>query len=213
VGAESSKQSGTSAEPSQRQPNKLFITLIDGEGALNDIRTRTAREPIVEVDDENHGRWRARWCCLPWTTAEMAARLPALPELRVFPSQPMPLDALSVRVSHHAPQGQYKINVHASKGPAVADTVITMENVLTAGSGSSGSIPPPSYRTRSWSGFWAASLWPEPQSHSYRGNTRVFSNYGDHRNRNCRSAFVRPASVSPPPQEALIRTASARDKS
>jgi len=38
-------------------------------------------------------------------------------------------------------KGQYKINVHASKGPAVADTVITMENVLTAGSGSSGSIP------------------------------------------------------------------------
>lgn len=35
-------------------PNKLFIQAIDGEGALNDIRARTAREPIVEVQDENH---------------------------------------------------------------------------------------------------------------------------------------------------------------
>jgi hypothetical protein len=35
-------------------PNKLFIQIIDGEGALNDIRARTAREPIVEVQDENH---------------------------------------------------------------------------------------------------------------------------------------------------------------
>jgi hypothetical protein len=30
------------------------ITILDGEGALNDIRQRTAREPIVEVKDENH---------------------------------------------------------------------------------------------------------------------------------------------------------------
>jgi hypothetical protein len=32
----------------------LVITILEGEGALNDIRQRTAREPIVEVDDENH---------------------------------------------------------------------------------------------------------------------------------------------------------------
>src|ERR1700685_1297331 len=35
-------------------PNKLFIQVIEGEGALNDIRQRTAREPIVQVEDENH---------------------------------------------------------------------------------------------------------------------------------------------------------------
>src|ERR1700683_5308119 len=32
----------------------LVITILDGEGALNDIRQRTAREPIVQVEDENH---------------------------------------------------------------------------------------------------------------------------------------------------------------
>jgi hypothetical protein len=35
-------------------PNKLFIQILDGEGALNDIRSRTAREPIVQIEDENH---------------------------------------------------------------------------------------------------------------------------------------------------------------
>ena len=33
---------------------KLLISILDGEGALNDIHQRTAREPIVEVQDENH---------------------------------------------------------------------------------------------------------------------------------------------------------------
>jgi hypothetical protein len=32
----------------------LLVTILDGEGALNDIRQRTAREPIVQVEDENH---------------------------------------------------------------------------------------------------------------------------------------------------------------
>jgi hypothetical protein len=35
-------------------PNRMFIQILDGEGALNDIRGRTAREPIVEIQDENH---------------------------------------------------------------------------------------------------------------------------------------------------------------
>jgi hypothetical protein len=35
-------------------PPKLFITILDGEGALNNIKQRTAREPIVKVEDENH---------------------------------------------------------------------------------------------------------------------------------------------------------------
>lgn len=32
----------------------LVISILQGEGALNDIRQRTAREPIVQVQDENH---------------------------------------------------------------------------------------------------------------------------------------------------------------
>src|SRR5712692_8506041 len=33
---------------------QLRIVILDGEGAINNIRQRTAREPIVEVQDENN---------------------------------------------------------------------------------------------------------------------------------------------------------------
>lgn len=33
---------------------KLIIVILEGEGAINNIRQRTAREPIVEVHDENN---------------------------------------------------------------------------------------------------------------------------------------------------------------
>jgi hypothetical protein len=33
---------------------QLQITILDGEGALNNIKQQTAREPIVQVQDENH---------------------------------------------------------------------------------------------------------------------------------------------------------------
>jgi hypothetical protein len=35
-------------------PASLQITILEGEGALNNIKQQTAREPIVEVQDENH---------------------------------------------------------------------------------------------------------------------------------------------------------------
>jgi len=35
-------------------PGKLNIDIVEGEDAINNIRLRTAREPIVEVTDENH---------------------------------------------------------------------------------------------------------------------------------------------------------------
>lgn len=35
-------------------PKSLQIVILDGEGALNNIKLRTAHEPIVQVQDENH---------------------------------------------------------------------------------------------------------------------------------------------------------------
>src|SRR3984957_9318100 len=32
----------------------LNIVIVEGDGAINNIRQRTAREPIVQVEDENH---------------------------------------------------------------------------------------------------------------------------------------------------------------
>lgn len=35
-------------------PRALVISILEGEGELNDVRARTAREPIVKIEDENH---------------------------------------------------------------------------------------------------------------------------------------------------------------
>ena len=37
------------AAPPQQAPAKLSIVIVEGEGAINNIRQRTAREPIVQV--------------------------------------------------------------------------------------------------------------------------------------------------------------------
>jgi hypothetical protein len=41
-------------DPDIAPPKGLQIVILDGEGALNNIKERTAREPIVQVQDENH---------------------------------------------------------------------------------------------------------------------------------------------------------------
>jgi hypothetical protein len=38
----------------QQAPTGLSITIVEGEGAINNIRQRVNREPIVQVEDQNH---------------------------------------------------------------------------------------------------------------------------------------------------------------
>src|SRR3954454_16829230 len=38
----------------QQEPLKLQILVIGGEGSINNVKQRTAREPVVEVRDENN---------------------------------------------------------------------------------------------------------------------------------------------------------------
>jgi hypothetical protein len=45
---------GAAPQQQENAPAKLNIAIIEGEDAINNIRLRTAREPIVEVTDENH---------------------------------------------------------------------------------------------------------------------------------------------------------------
>jgi len=42
------------AAHSQVLPTELNLVVVEGEGAINNVRQRTAREPIVRVEDENH---------------------------------------------------------------------------------------------------------------------------------------------------------------
>ena len=51
--AEPAPQAG-SVTASAGTPHQLHVVILDGEGALNNIKERTAREPIVQIQDENH---------------------------------------------------------------------------------------------------------------------------------------------------------------
>lgn len=52
--ASSTSTIGTLLSAQTASTSKLNITIIEGEGAINNIKARVAREPIVEVEDENH---------------------------------------------------------------------------------------------------------------------------------------------------------------
>src|SRR5579862_9748348 len=38
----------------QTAPPKLNLVIVEGDGAINNVRQRTAREPVVQVEDDNH---------------------------------------------------------------------------------------------------------------------------------------------------------------
>ncbi len=42
------------ARAQEQEPTKLNISILEGEGSINNIRQRVAREAMVQVDDENH---------------------------------------------------------------------------------------------------------------------------------------------------------------
>lgn len=42
------------ASPAAFAQQALNLVIVEGEGAINNIRQRTARDPIVRVEDENH---------------------------------------------------------------------------------------------------------------------------------------------------------------
>jgi len=47
-------QMGTTSLSAQADSDKLNLIIVEGEGAINNVRQRTAREPIVQVEDQNH---------------------------------------------------------------------------------------------------------------------------------------------------------------
>ena len=135
-------QAPGSVTPATGQPKGLFINIIEGEGALNDIRTRTAREPIVEVDDENH--------------KPVAGVLVLFAVDNGGSSSPFATfsGANTVSVTTDAAgraagrgfqvtqvKGQYKINVRATKGELQADSVILQTNIEAALSSGGASSP------------------------------------------------------------------------
>lgn len=129
---------GTTVERDADKPKSILITIIDGEGALNDVRTRTAREPIVEVDDENHKPIAGALVLFSINNGGSQAPFATFSGGQTFS---VPTDAAGRAVGTGfritGQRGHYSISVQASAGGLQATAVINEMNT-SAGSSSSG---------------------------------------------------------------------------
>jgi hypothetical protein len=108
---------------------KLKIVILDGEGAINDIKQGTAREPIVEVRDENDR---------PLSGALVVFTLPdrgaggvfadGSKSLMVHTDSKGQVVARGLRPNKTA--GEFRIRVDASHQGLTANTTIAQTNVL-----------------------------------------------------------------------------------
>ncbi len=119
----------------------LQITILDGDDAMNNIRQRTAREPIVQVEDENHK---------PVAGAVVVFLLPNDGAGGTFPGGARTLTATTdskgqavargLRPNHTA--GKYQIRVQASHEGKSAQATINQTNLAVAASAAGSSAIP-----------------------------------------------------------------------
>lgn len=119
----------------------LNIVILEGEGAVNNIRQRVAREPIVRVEDENHK---------PVAGATVVFLLPSDGAGGSFPGNQHMVtvqtnqngEAVGRGLRPNNVQGDFAIRVTASYQGATASAVINQTNAIAgaaaAGAGAAG---------------------------------------------------------------------------
>jgi hypothetical protein len=114
------------------QAPMLNLVVVEGEGQINNIRQRTAREPVVQVEDENHK---------PVAGAIVVFTTPSNGASGVFANGSHTLTvttddtgrAVARGLKPNTARGQYQIHVNASSRGQTASANITQTNaVLTA---------------------------------------------------------------------------------
>jgi hypothetical protein len=121
----------TTVAGAQSAAPMLNIVIVEGDGAINNIRQRTAREPIVQVEDENHK---------PVAGAAVVFALPGQGAGGTFAGGAHTLSVVTdsqgravARGFHpNHVQGQYQIHITASNGGQTATANISQTNVLVA---------------------------------------------------------------------------------
>jgi hypothetical protein len=122
----------------QEQPKpKLNIVIIEGEGAVNNIRQRTAREPIVQVEDENHR---------PLAGASVVFLLPDSGPSGVFANGTRMMtvltdqqgQAVATGLRPNNVAGKFQIRVNASYQGMTGNATIAQSNVMATAAGAAG---------------------------------------------------------------------------
>lgn len=118
-------------------PKKLNLVIVEGDGAVNNIRQRVAREPIVEVRDENDK---------PLAGVAVVFTLPNQGASAAFPNGARMLTtvtddagrAVGRGMQPNNVSGKFEIRVNASFRGQTASTVISQQNVMLAAAAGAG---------------------------------------------------------------------------
>lgn len=119
------------ASAQEAAAGQLNLVIVEGEGATNNIRQRTAREPIVQVEDENHK---------PVAGAAVVFLLPDQGASGTFANGSHMLtvttDAQGRAIAHgfhpNSVQGQFNMRVSASFQGKTATATISQTNAAAA---------------------------------------------------------------------------------
>ncbi|MBI3209330.1 MAG: hypothetical protein HYZ37_10585 [Candidatus Solibacter usitatus] len=120
-----------------KPPAKLTIVIIEGEGAINNIKQRVAREPIVEVRDENNK---------PLAGASVVFTLPGQGAGGTFTNGARVLTMTTnnsgrATMSGFRPnnlQGNFQVRITASHQGQVASATITQTNAVVGAAAGAG---------------------------------------------------------------------------
>jgi hypothetical protein len=120
-------------------PMALHIVILDGEDALNNIRQRTAREPIVQVQDENHKPVAAAVVLFTIRKGPTGAggTFAGVSTLAVITG--LDGEAVAKGLESNGVKGSYTISVQATAGAVATAAVITQANFFGPASTSSSS--------------------------------------------------------------------------
>ena len=116
----------------QTLPTELNIVVVEGEGAINNVRQRTARAPVVRVEDQNHK---------PVAGVAVVFTLPTEGATGVFANGAKSLTVLTDSQGSAVAQGlrlnqvagKVPIHVNASYRGLTARASITQSSVLPPG--------------------------------------------------------------------------------
>lgn len=125
------------AAPGAFSQQALNLVVVEGEGAINNVRQRTARDPIVRVEDENHK---------PIAGAAVVFLLPSQGASGTFAGGAQTLTVMTNNqglavgrgLKPNSVQGQYQIRVNASFQGKTASVSISQTNALAAAGAAAG---------------------------------------------------------------------------
>ena len=124
----------------------LRILILEGEDVSNNIKERTAREPIVQVEDENHKPVAGAVVLFTVTTQSGHAGATFLNGAKTFTGQTDANGQIHAQGFHpNGHTGQFHINVTASKGQLNAHTSIAQTNIAVAAGAAAASATLPGF--------------------------------------------------------------------